>query len=203
MDEITSLTEDGEALSYMSSTAATIGLSSLDTPEVVAAAQTASWFAAYTTARHEKAVSRQFEARRIESFLPLYTTIRHWKNGCRVPVSQPLFPGYIFVHINRRESVKVLQVPGVVSIVSAGREPSALPSSDVESLRSALPLRQFEPHPYLTVGEKVRITSGSLAGMIGVLLRKKNNLRVVLTLELIRQSVAVEIGIDEIEPLKS
>ena len=160
------------------------------------------WFAAYTTPRHEKAVARQLEARHIESFLPLYKTARRWKNGCRVVVEQPLFPSYIFVSVPRRESVRVLQIPGVLSLVSAGREPSVLPASEVESLRAGLPLRHFEPHPYLVVGEKARIVSGSLAGMVGVLVRKKNDLRVVLTLDLIRQSVAVEVGIDEVEPLK-
>ena len=96
----------------------------------------------------------------------------------------------------------MLQIPGVVAIVSAGREPSSLPDSDIESLRAALPLCQFEPHPYLVVGEKVRVTGGSLAGMVGVLVRKKNHFRVVLTLDLIRQSVAVEIDVDQVEPLK-
>ncbi len=161
-----------------------------------------NWFAAYTAPRHEKAVARQFESRHIEAFLPLYRSMRRWRNGCTVAVDQPLFPSYIFVCIERREAVKVLQVPGIVSIVSTGREPASLPASEIESLRSGLPLRQFEPHPYLVVGEKVRIVSGSLAGVAGVLLRKKNNLRVVLTLDLIQQSVAVEVGIDEIEPLK-
>ena len=80
--------------------------------------------------------------------------------------------------------------------------PSALPYAEIESLRAGLPLRQFEPHPYLVAGEKVRIAAGSLAGMVGVLVRKKNECRVVLTLDLIRQSVSVEIGMDEIEPLK-
>ena len=160
------------------------------------------WFAAYTTPRHEKAVARQLESRSIELFLPVYSSIRKWKNGCRVTVEQPLFPSYVFVHIPRRESVKVLQVPGVVSIVGAGREPLELPNAEIESLRSDLPQCKFEPHPYLTVGEKVRITGGSLEGMVGILVRKKNNLRVVLTLELIRQSVAVEIGMDEIEPFQ-
>lgn len=164
--------------------------------------QPATWFAAYTVPRHEKTVARQMEARHIESFLPLYTAMRRWKNGCRVAVAQPLFPSYVFVHIARREAVKVLQAPGVVSIVSAGREPSPLPTAEIESLRSALPLRRFEPHPYLVAGEKVRIISGSLMGMVGVLLRKKSNFRVVLTLDLIQQSVAVEIGSDEIEPFR-
>jgi transcription antitermination factor NusG len=160
------------------------------------------WFAAYTLPRHEKAVGRQFDARHIQAYLPLYQVARRWKNGCKVIVEQPLFPSYIFVCIDRRESVKVLQVPGVLTIVSAGRELASLSTAEVEALRSGLALRHFEPHPYLIVGEKARIVTGSLAGMIGVLVRKKNSLRVVLTLDLIQQSVAVEVGIDEIEPLK-
>ena len=170
--------------------------------DIATADQPAKWFAAYTTPRHEKVVARHLQSRHIESFLPLYSSVRRWKNGCRVAVEQPLFPSYLFVHIPRREAVKVLQIPGVVSLVSAGREPAALPSSEIESLRSSLPLRHFEPHPYLVVGEKVRITAGSLEGMVGVLIRRKNDCRVVLTLELIMQSVAVEIGIDEVEPVK-
>lgn len=160
------------------------------------------WFAAYTTPRHEKAVVRQLEARHVESFLPLYCSARRWKNGCRVTIARPLFPSYVFVRVKRQDSVKVLQIPGVLSIVGAGREPSALPCAEIESLRAGLGQRQFEPHAYLVAGEKVRIIAGSFEGMVGVLLRRKNDFRVVLTLDLIRQSVAVEIGIDEIESLK-
>ena len=176
------------------SSAVAAGIAPVDQPQ--------NWFAAYTTPRHEKVVARHLVGRDIESFLPLYTSIRRWKNGCRTPVQKPLFPGYVFVNIARRECVRVLQVPGVVSIVSAGREPSVLASSDIESLRAALPLCQFEPHPYLILGQKVRVTSGPLAGMVGVLTRKKNHFRVVLTLDLIRQSVAVEMDVDQVEPLK-
>ena len=157
------------------------------------------WFAVYTTPRHEKAVARHFEFRRIESFLPLYMEMHRWKNGCRVNVEQPLFPGYIFARIGRRDSTQVLSVPGVLLIVGSGREPLALPDLEIEALRSGLHLRKFEPHPYLVVGEKARIKSGSLAGMVGVLARKKNSLRVVLTLELIMRSVAVEVDADELE----
>ena len=160
------------------------------------------WFAAYTTPRHEKAVVRQLGVRHIETFLPLYTSIRRWRNGCQVPVEQPLFPGYVFVHIPRLHSVKVLQVPGVVSLVGSGREPSPLPSDEIDALRAGLPQRCFEPYPYLAAGDKVRIVDGPLTGMTGVLLRRKNHFRVVLTLDLIMQSVAVEIGIDEIEPIR-
>jgi transcription antitermination factor NusG len=179
-----------------------VSVSTVSGRSVCPAEEQAAWFAAYTVPRHEKTVTRQMEARHIESFLPLYTATRLWKNGCRVAVAQPLFPSYIFVHIARREAVTVLQAPGVVSIVSAGREPSPLPTAEIESLRSALPMRRFEPHPYLVAGEKVRIISGSLMGMVGVLLRRKNDFRVVLTLDLIQQSVAAEVGIDEIEPFR-
>ncbi|MGD0932436.1 MAG: UpxY family transcription antiterminator [Candidatus Korobacteraceae bacterium] len=202
-EQITSLVEEGEALSLAGDcSTARQKFSPGWSSDVSPPDQPAKWFAAYTTPRHEKVVARHLQSRHIESFLPLYSSVRRWKNGCRVAVEQPLFPSYLFVHILRREAVKVLQIPGVVSLVSAGREPAALPSSEIESLRSSLPLRHFEPHPYLVVGEKVRITAGSLEGMIGVLVRRKNDCRVVLTLELIMQSVAVEIGIEEIEPVK-
>jgi transcription antitermination factor NusG len=157
------------------------------------------WFAVYTTPRHEKAVARHFEFRAIESFLPLYTEIHRWKNGCRVKVEQPLFPGYVFARVGRDGTTQVLSVPGVLLIVGSGREPLALPDLEIETLRSGLRLRRCEPHPYLVVGERARIKSGSLAGMVGVLARKKNNLRVVLTLELIMRSVAVEVDADEVE----
>ena len=161
------------------------------------------WFAAYTNPRHEKAVVRQFSARHLESFLPLYTSVRRWKNGCQVAVEQPLFPGYVFVHIARRDAVRVLQVPGVVAIVGNGREPSPLEAQEIESLRAALPQRRYEPHPYMAIGDRVRVIAGPLAGMSGVLLRNQNHFRVVLSLELIMQSVAVEVGRDEIEAIRA
>jgi transcription antitermination factor NusG len=166
---------------------------------VSSAMESPKWFAVYTTPRHEKAVARHFDFRAIESFLPLYTEMHRWKNGCRVNVEQPLFPGYIFARIGRHDSTQVLSVPGVLLIVGCGREPLALPDFEIEALRSGLHLRKFEPHPYLVVGEKARIKSGSLAGMVGILARKKNSLRVVLTLELIMRSVAVEVDADELE----
>ena len=173
-----------------------------DQSRVSAAAEGEHWFVAYITPRHEKAVARQLGLRHLEAFLPLYTSIRRWKNGCHVAVEQPLFPGYVFVRVARRSWVQVLQVPGVISIVSRGRQPEALPSREIESLRAGLPRRQYEPHPYLAAGDKVRIVEGPFAGMAGVLVRKKNHFRVVLTLDLIMQSVAVEVGVDEIESLR-
>lgn len=159
------------------------------------------WFAAYTTARHEKAVADHLAHRNIECFLPLYRSLRLWKNGCKVNVELPLFPSYIFVRIDRRQRVPVLEVPGVLWLVSAGDKPVPLPTADIDALRSAIPLMNCEPHPYLVVGEKARIKDGVLAGMEGVLLRKKGILRVVLSLDLIAQSVAVEVDASNVEPV--
>ena len=159
------------------------------------------WFAAYTTSRHEKAVAGHFAQRKIEAFLPLYRTMRSWKNGCKVNVELPLFPSYIFVRVPRRDRVGVLQVPGVLSLVSNAGKPVPLPTAEIDALRAAIPIINCEPHPYLVVGERARIKSGPLMGMQGVLLRKKNFLRVVLSLDLITQSVAVEVDADNVEPV--
>ena len=159
------------------------------------------WYAVYTTARHEKAVAGHFVQRNIESFLPLYRTMRLWKNGCKMTLQLPLFPCYVFVRISRNERVRVLDVPGVLSLVGSASEPVPLPESEIEALRVAIPTIACEPHPYLVVGERARIKAGPLAGMEGVLLRKKNGLRVVLSLDLIAQSVAVEVDANDVEPV--
>jgi transcription antitermination factor NusG len=159
------------------------------------------WFAVFTSPRHEKRVAAHFVQREIESFLPTYQAIHRWKNGQTVYINLPLFPGYVFAHVGRRERVRLLSVPGVVTIVGAGREPTAVPDAEIESLRSSLHLRNVEPHPYLVVGERVRIKAGAMEGLEGILVRKKSHLRVVLTLELIRQSVAIELRADEVEPV--
>ncbi len=157
------------------------------------------WLAAYTLPRHEKMVVRHFEVREIEYFLPLYKAIRKWKNGCKMEVEFPVFSNYVFVYVDRNRSKRVLDVPGVLAFAGSRMLPARVPESEIEWLRYDLPLRRFEPHPYLGVGSKVRIKSGPLAGMSGVLTRKKSGLRVVLSIDLIRQSVAVEVGADEIE----
>ncbi len=162
------------------------------------------WFAVYTSSRHEKRVSQYLELREIQHYLPVYQMQRKWKNGLKVTLDLPLFPGYLFVHIGQSERVRVLQVPGVLSIIGGtGGQPASLPEAEINALRAGLPLRHAEPHPLLTVGQRARIRSGALAGMEGVVMRRKNSLRVVLTMELIRRSMAVEVNETELETLDS
>jgi transcription antitermination factor NusG len=160
------------------------------------------WFAVYTSPRHEKRVSQHLGLNDIEHYLPLYQTKRKWRNGLNVTLDLPLFPSYLFVHIDQSERVRVLQVPGVLSLVGGtGRQPAPMPETEISVLRSGLPLRNAEPHPLLTAGQRARIRSGALAGMEGVVVRRKNGLRVVLTMELIQRSVAVEVDETELETL--
>ncbi|HXR39731.1 MAG TPA: UpxY family transcription antiterminator [Terracidiphilus sp.] len=162
------------------------------------------WFAVYTTSRHEKKVAQHLAQRQIEHYLPLYRSGRKWSDGSRVTLELPLFPGYLFVHIPRSARVRVLDVPGVLTLVGgSGREPVPLPDGAIDALRSGLHLRRAEPHALPAVGQRARIRSGALGGMEGIVVRKKNSLRVVLTLEHIQRSIAVEVAAEDLEPLGS
>jgi transcription antitermination factor NusG len=162
------------------------------------------WFAVYTTSRHEKRVAQHLTQREIEFYLPLYRSERKWSDGSRVTLELPLFPGYLFVHIRRTERSRVLGVPGTLAVVGGtSREPVPLPDEAIDALRDGLHLRQAEPHALLTVGQRARIRTGALAGMEGVVLRKKNSYRVILTLEHIQRSIAVEVDEGDLEPLEA
>jgi transcription antitermination factor NusG len=161
------------------------------------------WFAVYTTCRHEKRVALHFEQREIEHFLPLYSARRKWRDGSKVVLELPLFPCYIFVRIPRLDRARVLSVPGAQAVVGGtGGEPAPLADSAIDSLRQGVQLGGIEPHALLTVGEAVRIRSGAFAGMTGIVSRKKSGFRVVLTLQQIMQSVAVEIDEHDVEGME-
>lgn len=167
--------------------------------EVTAAA---SWFAVYTTCRHEKRIAQHLAQRGIEHYLPLYRADRKWRDGSRVTLELPLFPSYIFVRISRSERVSVLSVPGTLTVVGGtGGTPAPVADAAIEALRAGLQQYPIEPHPLLRVGEFARIRSGAFAGMSGIVVRKKSGFRIVLTLEQIMQSVAVELDEDDVEPL--
>jgi transcription antitermination factor NusG len=157
------------------------------------------WFAAYTCAQHERRVEQQFGERGIESFLPMYESVRRWKDR-RMRLRLPVFPGYVFVRIALPERWKVLQTPSVVRIVSFNGQPYPVPERDIEFLRSgAAHALRIEPHPYLAVGSRVRVVRGPLEGAEGILVRKKNLYRVVLSLDFISRSAAVEIEFKDVE----
>lgn len=169
---------------------------------VSSAPPASGWFALYTTPRHEKRVAQHLGLREIEHFLPLYFARRRWSDGSRVTLELPLFPGYLFVHIQRQERVRVLEVPGALAIViGTGGAPAALPDATIQALRLGLETRTAEPYALPAAGQRVRVHTGAFAGMEGVVLRNKNRCRVVLTLEQIMRSFSVELDLDDLELL--
>jgi transcription antitermination factor NusG len=160
------------------------------------------WYAAYTTCRHEKRVAEHFQQRAIDHFLPVYKTQRKWRDGSRVTLELPLFPCYIFVRMARPERGLVLSVPGVLTLVGGtGGSPASLADATVDALRQGVREGRVAPHERVTAGQRVRICAGAFAGMTGIVMRKKNAFRVVLELEQIQQSMAVEVDEAELEPM--
>jgi transcription antitermination factor NusG len=157
------------------------------------------WFAVFTRSHHEKRVAQYYVERHIEHLLPVSRVMRQWSHYRKVTLELPLFPNYVFVHISRRERTRVMEVPGVLSLVGQSRVPAPLPDDEIEALREGLKLSGVAPHPYLVVGARVRINKGLLSGREGIVLRNKNSCRVVLTLSLIMRSFAVEVDAADVD----
>jgi transcription antitermination factor NusG len=159
------------------------------------------WYAAYTRANHEKSVAEQLRQRSVEHFLPCYDSVRRWKDR-KVRLQMPLFPGYVFVRIPLREQMRVREIPSVSMLVGISGSPTALADDEIYALRKGFAEGvRAEPHPYLTIGRRVRVLGGPLAGFEGILVKKKNCMRFVISLELIMRSVAVEIDPAELQAL--
>ncbi|PSH03993.1 MAG: hypothetical protein CXZ00_09280 [Acidobacteria bacterium] len=161
------------------------------------------WYAIYTRPSHEKRVTEQIASREIQCYLPSCRVTRRWKNRCKVELELPLFPCYVFARFSWDQHARVLAIPSVVSIVGNGRVPVPLQDSEMRSLREGLTHHRAEPHSYLDVGERVRIKAGPLAGFEGILTRKNNGLRVILTLAQIMRSIAIEVEEFDLESVAS
>lgn len=157
------------------------------------------WYVAWTSANREKHIAEQLRLRKVEHFLPLYTSVRRRKDR-RVTLELPLFSGYVFVRLALRDRLQVLQVPGVAKLVGFNGAPAALPSEEIEALRANLASGvRIEPHPYLSAGRRVRVKYGPLAGMQGILVRRKNSTRLVVSVDLIQRAIAVDMDEADLE----
>jgi transcription antitermination factor NusG len=158
------------------------------------------WYAVYTCAQHEKSVAKQLAVRSVECFLPLYEKMRRWKDR-RVKIQFPLFAGYVFARLSLKDRLRAVQVPGIVRLVGFNGQPTALPDDEILALRNGLAAAAgAEPCPYLPVGRRVRILSGPLTGLEGILQKKKSGMRFVISLHLIQRSVTVEVQAADLEP---
>jgi transcription antitermination factor NusG len=153
------------------------------------------WFAIQTRVRHEQAVTRQLEGKGYECFLPMYRARRKWSDRTK-ELAVPLFEGYVFSRLDDRLG-RVVTTPGVIRLVNLAGRPVPIEEDEMTALqRIAAVARTVEPVPYLRVGQRVRIASGGLEGIEGVLLEFRGGRRMVVSIELLRRSVAVELHQD-------
>lgn len=152
----------------------------------------AAWYALYTRNQHEKAVRGMLSNKGFEVFLPLYTAIHSWKDR-KKELRLPLFPCYIFLKGGLDRRLDVLTTPGVCFFVGANG-PAVIPSAEIDGIRRATDSSLvIEPHPFVRCGDRVRVKSGPFEGIEGILVRKKSLYRLVLSVELLGRSAAVEI----------
>jgi transcription antitermination factor NusG len=159
-----------------------------------------SWWALYTRHQHEKAVADMLSAKGFDVFLPLYESTRRWKDRRKV-LSLPLFPCYLFVRGGLDRRLHVVSTPGVHMILYRGEQVAIIPEPEIEAIQRAVAgSNRVEPHPFLKCGERVRVMRGALEGVEGILVRKKNLCRLVLSVAMLAQSVAVEVNAWDVEP---
>lgn len=160
-----------------------------------------NWYVAYTCSRHEKYLAEQCQQRGITAFLPLYAVQRHWKRR-RAEVLLPLFPSYVFVKMALAERLRVLALPGMISLVSFQGAPAVVPDSQIEPLRKAVTLGRAEPCVYLQSGKRVRVTAGPLIGLEGVVHEVKNRVHVIVSFECMNRSVLISLDATEVAALR-
>lgn len=158
-----------------------------------------AWHALYTRHQHEKLVQQLLVEKGFETFLPLYNTTHKWKDRVQ-RLSLPLFPSYVFIHGGLDRRLDIVTTTGFHSIVSTGERPGTVTQQEIDAIRQLIETKlSVEPHPFLKVGDRVRVKSGPLAGYEGILVRKKNQCRLVLSVELLQQSVATEVDAEIVE----
>ena len=161
------------------------------------------WFAIQTRSRHEKKVVDELQGRGVEVFLPLIQKTRKWSDRVK-KIDFPLFSGYAFVRVapEPRSRLQVLTAHGVLRFVGPTAVGTPIPDAEIESLRTAL-LHDIalRPLPFIKIGQRVRIRSGALAGMEGILIGSRGNHQLVVSVSTIQKSVSLSIEGYDVEPI--
>jgi transcription antitermination factor NusG len=160
------------------------------------------WWAVYTRHQHEKQVADTLEAKGYDVLLPMYSSLRRWKDRRKL-ISVPLFPGYVFVRGCRERRLGIVSTPGVHMVLTRGDAAAEIPEEEILAIRRTLEAKfAVEPHPFLNCGDRVRVMRGALEGVEGILVRKKNIFRLILSVDMLAQSVAVEINATDVQPVR-
>jgi len=160
-----------------------------------------NWYALYTRHQHEKNVASLLSSKGFDVFLPLYPSVRRWQDRM-AKVLLPLFPSYVFVHGGLDRWLQIVATPGLCTVVGFASGPAAIPADEIEAVRRLIERStSVEPHPFMKCGDRVRVKSGPLAGLEGILVRRRNAFRLVISVEMLGRSASVEIdalGVDRI-----
>jgi transcription antitermination factor NusG len=162
-----------------------------------------AWYAVYTRHQHEKMVDQVLTNKGFNTFLPLYATTHNWKDRTKA-LTLPLFPCYVFLKGGIERRLQILTTPGIYGLVSSAGQPAAIPDREIEAIRRVMESgTRVEAHPYLKCGNRVRVKCGPLAGIEGILVRKKNISRLVLSVEILGTAAAIEVAAFQVEAVNA
>jgi transcription antitermination factor NusG len=161
-----------------------------------------AWFAIQVKGTHEKRVTALLEYQAYESFLPLYATRRRWSDRIKC-VELPLFPGYVFSRFTALDRLSILKTPSVIGIVGIGSRPTPVDDKEIDAIQRAVKSgSSVTPHPYLKVGQTVRINEGCFEDVEGIIADVRGRDHLILSISLLQRSVAVEIDSASVTPIQ-
>ena len=163
-----------------------------------------AWHALYTRHQHEKTVAHILSSKEFEVFLPLYSTVHRWKDRDK-QLWLPLFPCYVFFKGGLWRQLDILTTPGVHSVVASAGRVADIPEEEINAVRQMVEgsSARLEPHPFIKFGDHVRVKSGPLMGVEGILIRKKTQFRLVVSVEILGRSAAAEVDVSTVERVSS
>jgi transcription antitermination factor NusG len=152
-----------------------------------------NWYVLYTRHQHEKTVAQMLSNKGFEILLPLYSSVTRWKDRTKL-LTLPLFPCYVFLRGGLERRVDIMKTPGVNALVSSAGRPASVPAEEIAAIQRIVASgAEVEPHPFMKCGDRVKVKGGPLAGLEGVLVRKKDLYRLVLSVEMLGKSASVEV----------
>lgn len=161
------------------------------------------WYALQVRTRWESSTAVLLSGKGYQTFLPTFKTKKRG-NGRLRDANSPLFPGYVFCQFDAQNRLPILVTPGVIAVVGRGRIPMPVDDEEIATIQTVVSSGlQAEPWPYLELGQKVRIESDALQGLEGILINFKGNHRIVVSVSLLRRSVALEIDRSSVSPIGS
>lgn len=167
--------------------------------EIRSATGTPNWYALFTRHQHEKSVAFALSNKNHEVYLPLYRSVRQWQDRAK-QLWFPLFPCYVFIREGMDRQLQILTTPGIINIVGWSGRPAIVPQTQLDAVRRIMEsCLVVETHPYLQSGDRVRVKTGPLMGLEGILTRKKGEALLVVSMEMLGQSAAVEVDVLDVE----